>query len=169
MHSRVWSGSQGQSAIVLKCKQILKIYDGLKFYYFKKYAITNKDVLYSIGYCTFVQIHINIFFFGFFSTIGYWSIEYSTLCFPDTLLVKKPPANTWDIRDSGSIPGWGRSPGGGHGKPLQHSCLENPMDRGAWRAVVHGVAHSRIRLSNLACLHAYTHTYKWITLPYALN
>ena len=47
----------------------------------------------------------------------------------------------------GSIPGSGRSPGGGHGNPLQYSCLENPMDRGAWRATVHGVAKSWTRLS----------------------
>ena len=45
--------------------------------------------------------------------------------------------------DPGSIPGLGRSPGGGHGNPLQYSCLENPMDRGAWRATVHGVAKSQ--------------------------
>ena len=48
------------------------------------------------------------------------------------LVVKNPPANAEDIRDAGSIPGSGRSPGGGHGNPLQYSCLENPMDRGAW-------------------------------------
>ena len=47
-------------------------------------------------------------------------------------MVKNPPANAEDIRDEGSIPGLGRSPGGGHGNPLQYSCLENPMDRGAW-------------------------------------
>ena len=49
-----------------------------------------------------------------------------------------------DVRDIGSIPGWGRSPGGGHGKLLQYYCLENPKDRGAWwaRATVHGVAKS---------------------------
>ena len=58
------------------------------------------------------------------------------------LVVKNPFVNTGDIRDSGSIPGLGRSPGGGDGNPLQHSCLENPMDRGAWRAIVHGVAKS---------------------------
>ena len=51
-------------------------------------------------------------------------------------VVKNPPA---DARDLGSIPGSGRSPGGGHGNPLQCSCLENPMDRGAWRAAVYGV------------------------------
>ena len=50
----------------------------------------------------------------------------------------------------GSIPGLGRSLGGGNGNPLQHSCLENPMDRGAWRGTVHGVTKSRIWLSNLA-------------------
>ena len=54
-------------------------------------------------------------------------------------MVKSPPANAGDIRDRGSIPGSGRSRGGGHGNPLQYSCLENPMDRGAWRATVHSV------------------------------
>ena len=51
------------------------------------------------------------------------------------LVVKNPPANAEDIRDESSIPGLGRSPGGGHGIPLQYSCLENPMDRGAWLIV----------------------------------
>ena len=55
------------------------------------------------------------------------------------LVVKNLPANAGDMRDAGSIPGLGRSPGGGHGNPLQYSCLKNPMDRGAWRATVHGV------------------------------
>ena len=50
-------------------------------------------------------------------------------------MVKNPPANSGDIRDVGSIPGLGRSPGGGYGNPLQYSCLENPMDRGAWQAI----------------------------------
>ena len=58
------------------------------------------------------------------------------------LVVKNPPAIAGDVRDLGSIPGSGRSPGGGHGNPLQYSRLENPMDRGAWRATVHGVAQS---------------------------
>ena len=56
------------------------------------------------------------------------------------LVVKSPPANAGDARDTDSIPGSGRSPGGGHGNPLQYSCLGNPMDRAAWRATVHGVA-----------------------------
>ena len=54
-------------------------------------------------------------------------------------MVKNQPANSGDIGDAGLIPGSGRSPGEGHGNPLQSSCLENPMDRGAWWATVHGV------------------------------
>ena len=57
-------------------------------------------------------------------------------------VVKNPPVNAGDIRDTGSIPGSGRSAGGGHGNPLQYSCLENPMDRGAWQAAVHRVTKS---------------------------
>ena len=59
------------------------------------------------------------------------------------LMVKNLPVNAGDIRDVGSIPGLERSPGGGHGNPLQYSCLENPMDRGAWQATVHSVAKSQ--------------------------
>ena len=54
-------------------------------------------------------------------------------------MVKKPPANTGDVRDSGSIPGSGRFSGGGYGNPLQDSCLGNPMDRGGWWTTIHGV------------------------------
>ena len=60
------------------------------------------------------------------------------------LLVKNSPANAWDLRDAGSIPGMGASPGEGYGNPLQYSCLENPTDRGAWRAAVYRVAESDI-------------------------
>ena len=56
------------------------------------------------------------------------------------LVVKNPPANAGAAGDMGSIPGSGRSSGGGHDKPLQYSCLENPMDKGAWRATVHRTA-----------------------------
>ena len=58
------------------------------------------------------------------------------------LLVKNIPANARDIRDTGSIPGSGRWPGGGNGNPLQYSCLENPMTRGAWKTTAHKVAES---------------------------
>ena len=57
--------------------------------------------------------------------------------------VKNPPATSGDVRDTGSIPGSGRSLGKGHDNPLQYSCLENPMDRGTWKATVHGVAKVR--------------------------
>ena len=59
------------------------------------------------------------------------------------LVVKNLPVKAGDIRDTGSIPGSGSSPGGGHGNPSQYSCLENPMDRGAWRATVHRAAKSQ--------------------------
>ena len=57
-------------------------------------------------------------------------------------MVKNLPTNSGDSRDVSSIPGLGRFPGGGHLNPLQYSCLENPMDRRAWKATVHGVAES---------------------------
>ena len=53
------------------------------------------------------------------------------------LVVTNPPASVGDIRDAASVPGSGGSPGEGHGNPLQYSCLENPMDRGAWRTMVY--------------------------------
>ena len=56
------------------------------------------------------------------------------------LMVKNLPATAGDIRDAGVMPGLGKSPGGGRGNPLQYSCLQNPMDRGAWWAIVHRVA-----------------------------
>ena len=63
-------------------------------------------------------------------------------------MVKNLPSNAGDARDAGSISGPGRSPGEGHRNALQYSCLENPMDRGAFWATVHGVAKSQTRLSD---------------------
>ena len=71
------------------------------------------------------------------------------------LVVKTPPANAGDVRDVGSISGSGRSPGGGHGYLLQCCCLENPMDKGSWRAPVYGFAKSQTRLKRLS-IHAHT-------------
>ena len=62
------------------------------------------------------------------------------------LVIKNPPANAGDVRNKGSVPGPGRSPGGQHGNPLQYSCLENPMDRGAWWDTVLSVAKSGTQL-----------------------
>ena len=67
------------------------------------------------------------------------------MCFPGGSDDKETACNAGDL---GSIPGLGRSPGEGNGNPLQYSCLENSMDRGAWRATVHGVTESRTRLSD---------------------
>ena len=61
-------------------------------------------------------------------------------------MVKNQPANAGDVGDTGSIPGTGRSPGGGNGNPLPYSCLENPTDRGAWQATVQRVAKSQTGL-----------------------
>ena len=66
--------------------------------------------------------------------------------FPGGSVVRKPLANSGNIRDGGSIPGWGRSPRGGHGNPLQYSCRENPVDRGAWWAIFHRIAKSWTQL-----------------------
>ena len=68
-------------------------------------------------------------------------------CFSGGTVVKNLPANTGDAGDVGSIPGLGKSPGGGNSNPLQYSCLGNPMDRGAWSITFHGVSKSRTQLS----------------------
>ena len=66
------------------------------------------------------------------------------------LVVKNPPANAGDIRDMGSVPGSGRSPGGGHDNPFQYSYLENPINRVSWWAPVHSVTQSTTRLKQLS-------------------
>ena len=81
------------------------------------------------------------------------------------LLVENPPANARDVRDRGLIPGSGRSPGGGNGNPLQYSCLENPMDRGAWWAMVHSVTKSQTRLKQL-CRAQHTHMCVYVHLTH---
>ena len=94
---------------------------------------------------------------------GTWAGYFTSLClgsvsgkpatmslpsFPWWLRSKESAGNSGATGDVGSIPGSGRSPGGGHGTPLQYSCLENPMDRGAWRATVHRAAESQTQLSS---------------------
>ena len=75
------------------------------------------------------------------------------IVFPGGSEGKASPCNAGDL---GSLPGSGRSPGEGNGNPLQYSCLQNPMDGGAWWATVHGVAKSRTRLSDFTLLHIRT-------------
>ena len=79
-----------------------------------------------------------------------------------TLVVKNLPANAGDIRDAVSIPGLGRSPGGKYGNPLQYSCLENPMDGGAWQSTVHRVTKTQTPWSYLACRYASWGSIKYI-------
>ena len=76
------------------------------------------------------------------------------------LVLKDPPTDAGDVRDAGSIPGSERSPGEGNGNPLQYSCLENPMDRGAWWATVHGVT-KRHHWSDLAHTHVTDYIFTW--------
>ena len=80
------------------------------------------------------------------------------------LVVESLPASARDARDTGLIPGSGPSPGEGSGSPLPFSSLENPTDRGAWQATVHGVAESDMteHLSMPTCTHIYTHTYTYL-------
>ena len=75
-------------------------------------------------------------------------------------MLKTLPADAGDARDVGSIPGPGRSPAGGNGSPLQYSCLGNPMDRGAWRATVHGIAKNRTQPSMHALIMIVVYTSK---------
>ena len=79
-------------------------------------------------------------------------------------MVKNPPASAGDIRDVGSIPGSGQSHGGGHCNPLQYSCLQNPMDRGAWQATDHSVTESDTteRLNNSMCIYMFLGTHACI-------
>ena len=72
--------------------------------------------------------------------------------FPGGTSGKEPPANAGDIREVGSIPGSGRSPGGGHGRSLQYSCLEVPKDRAAWWAKVHKVTKSQTQMKWLSTI-----------------
>ena len=94
--------------------------------------------------------------------VGKWERYY---LFSSDSVLKNSPANAGDTRVVGLIPGSGRSPGEGHGNPLQYSCLENPMDRGTWRATVHGFAKSQTWLSNWALPQSHL-THHWLISSY---
>ena len=109
--------------------------------------------LFSILASLYIQADVNYLFIG----LGMWYTGASQVA----LEVKNPPANGGNIRDMDSIPGLGRSPGGGHGDPFQYSCLENPMDRGAWQAMVHNGAKCQTRLKQLT-MHACMWKITWV-------
>ena len=93
--------------------------------------LSTKHIL-NLGFCVFFSLHHLLdIYFGPSTILGGFCIA-----------VKNLPANAGDIRELGSVPGLGRSPGGGHGNPFHYSCLENPMDRGAWWAMVQRVTKS---------------------------
>ena len=103
------------------------------------------------GFLLLSNIYYFCYCFPFTCTRG------KILSFPSGARGKEPACQCRRLTEVGSIPGWGRSPGGANGNPLQYSCLENPMDRGAWWATVCGVAKSRTGLSiphywNIYCL-----------------
>ena len=106
-------------------------------------------------HCAVSMIQLGVVFwfcFVIFCFLAVYSREILSLYvgmsgFPGGTVVKNPPANAGDTRDTGSIPGSGRCPGAGNSNPFWYSCLENPMDRGAWRPTVHGVAKSQIQPS----------------------
>ena len=83
-------------------------------------------------------------------------------------LVVKDPPNAGNIRDTSSIPEWRRPPGGGHSNPLQYSCLENPVNRGAWRATIHRFTKSWTRLKQLS-MHVHTHTHTHTHIHFAVQ
>ena len=99
-----------------------------------------------------IELHLVHFVLKWKSPI--FNVNYLPRASQVELVVKNLPANAGDVRDVGSMPGSGRSPGGGHSNPLQYSCLENPTNRGAWWAIVHRVAKSWTRLSDLSQLSA---------------
>ena len=128
-------------------KPFLKKKIVLFFPFFKKnYPGTNLDLRLSFANCIlFPQLLSSYILFRWIG-IGQ---DRGLKGFPGGTSGENSPANAGDVRDTDSVPGSGRSPEGGNGNPLQYSCLENPMHRGAWRATVHRVAKSRTRLKQL--------------------
>ena len=98
------------------------------------------------------MVHIKKIFLSLLTCLLFFKLMYTgfTMFVSGFASGKEPTTNAGDLRDLGLIPGWGRSPGVENGKPLQYSCLENPMDRGAWWATVHWVAKSWTQLKQLS-------------------
>ena len=113
--------------------------------------LRNCSLFLSTSLQTSIQLASQRWFICPLGEIEFWGQEVLNLVASQVaLVVKNPLADAGDVRDAGSIPGLERSPGVGHGNPLQHSCLGNPMDTGAWRATVHRVAQSQTQLKQLS-------------------
>ena len=115
----------------IKAKSLQKCFPLLKTFFFFFFSFTKANN----GFCIPVRTLL-------------WPPHNQCWAFQVALVVKNPSINAGNVRDACSIPGSWRSPGGGHGNPLQDSCLENAMDRGAWRATFHGTAKSWTQLSD---------------------
>ena len=111
------------------------------FSYIELYLSTYSFLLQRLLVVSTIIEYLALFFYSNRILIFIWAHVFFG-AFQMALEVMKPTANAGDRRDVGWIPGSGRSPGGGHGNPLQYSCLENFMGRGACRAAVHGIAKS---------------------------
>ena len=125
-----------------------------KIFHWQIYIQTDTETWGAHGVCVCVCLCMNAFCQLVFSQLQnhhpfIWSQQTMSRCMwpPGIPVGKDPPVNAGDTRDSGSIPMLGRSPRAENANPLQDYCLENPMDRGAWRATVHGVTKSRTWLS----------------------
>ena len=115
--------------------------------------------------CLYIYLHQQVSHFSYGIVLCFYKHSHFYKTWEQTKLKKKePPTNVGDNRNVGSIPRLERSPGGGHGNPLQDSCLENPMDRGAWQAIVHGVAKSQIQPRWLT-QYMLRRILKWVAVP----
>ena len=135
--------------------KVTNIFTVLRFILDKNYSWPLNST--SLNYASLL-IH-RFFFHKYYSTIRAFQVA---------LVLKNLSASARDTRDTGSIPGLGRSPGEGNGNALQYSCLENSIDRGAWWAAVHGTTEGWTWLSHWTHTHTHTHTHTiihgWLNL-----
>ena len=146
------------SASLKPCLCVWKVYDRFFLFFSRQFTTCNLPSIFT-KYCNLKLRRSNHHSLSpissmYFEIVAVYfvfsklSISHTLSLASQVLAVKNPPASARDTRDAGLIPGSGRSPGEGNGKPLQYSCLEKSMDRGAWWATVHGVAQSQTRLNN---------------------
>ena len=140
-HALLWNRGEGIPSI--------EIYFSLQNWHDRKTNTIYTNTRISARIFIKISKHLYIEFFEPFCNIRACQVE---------LVVKNPTANAGDLRDTGSIPGLGRSSGRGHGNPLQYSCLENLMDTGAWLVPIHRVAKSQT-WPKRPNTHTHTHTH----------